>query len=96
MSRFPPAVERLFWDVDPSTVDLGAHRDYVMERVMNRGSWEAMQWLQRAYPAATIRDYVQTRGATTLTPQVLAYWALVSDADVDVPTGGGRPKWAGA
>ena len=32
-------MERLFWDVDPATVELDAHADYVMERVMTRGTF---------------------------------------------------------
>ena len=47
----PDCVTRLFWDVDPAEVDLDAHADYVLERVMSRGSWEAMRWLRRRYTA---------------------------------------------
>jgi len=35
---YPAFVARLFWDVNPDTVDLDQHRDYVMERVMGRTS----------------------------------------------------------
>jgi hypothetical protein len=42
----PDAVTRLLWDVDPYRVDLNRDRALVFERVMPRGSWEAMQWLR--------------------------------------------------
>jgi hypothetical protein len=41
----PAELAWLFWDVDPETIDLGRHRDYVIERVMTRGNWVAMRWL---------------------------------------------------
>jgi len=40
---FPDAVSILFWDVDPVTVAPAQHRDYVMERIMTRDTWEAMR-----------------------------------------------------
>ena len=34
---------QLFWDVDPGTVDLQKNARWLVERVMQRGSWE--DWL---------------------------------------------------
>ena len=96
MPEFPPAVERLFWEVDPRSIDLEKHRAYVMQRVMSRGTWEAMKWLLATYSAAAIRDYLESGGARTLPPKMLAFWALMSDADVTIASGGGRPRWADA
>lgn len=95
MAAFPAAVEQLFWDVDPGQVDIERHRSYVMERVMSRGTWEAMRWLLATYSAAAIREFVEAQGQKVLTPEVLAFWSLMSDARVVIPTGGGRPRWAG-
>jgi hypothetical protein len=90
----PAVVQRLFWDVDPATIDIDRHRAYVMERVMTRGRWEAMQWLLAAYPTDAIRAFVE-QAQGTLPPSVLAFWALVSDAKVTIPVSGGRPTWTG-
>lgn len=87
------AVERLLWDVDPASLDLDSDRAYVMERVMTRGTWEAMKWLLAAYAPSVIREYLEQRGARTLPPSVLAFWALMSDAEVEILPGGGRPRW---
>jgi hypothetical protein len=59
---FPPEVERLFWDVDPAGIDLARHADYVLERVMARGGWVAMQWLRRTYPAERARRLSAAEG----------------------------------
>jgi hypothetical protein len=89
----PVVVQRLFWDVDPATIDIEHHRSYVMERVMTRGTWVAMQWLLATYAIEAIRAFVE-EAQSTLPPNVLAFWALVSDAKVTVRAGGGRPAWA--
>ena len=94
MVRPPPAVTRLFWDVNPDGVDLQLHRDYVMERVMVRGNWEAMRWLLATYDPPALRAFVEGRGRKVVPPEALAFWALMSDAQVAIPGGGGRPRWA--
>jgi hypothetical protein len=94
-ARFPAEVERLFWDVDPDTVDVVAHRDYVLERVMTRGTWQAMLWLRRTYPLEELASFLERRG-DRLPPRDLAYWSLLCGVRRPIPRGGGRPSWAGA
>jgi len=90
--RFPDDVSRLFWDVDPASIDLDQHRDYVLERVMTRGPWAAMKWLRATYSRDTLVDFLQRRG-DRLPPRDLAYWSLVSGVRIPIPSGG--PTWAG-
>ncbi len=91
---FPDAVRILLWDVDPLAVDPAQHRDYLMERIMARGTWEAMRWLRRAYSQGELADFLRRKGHR-LTPRDEAYWALVAGVEVLQRTGGGRPSWAG-
>lgn len=90
----PNAVRALFWETDPDRVDLDAHCDYVLERVMARGDWAAMKWLRGRYPVDTLADFVRRKGCR-LAPRERAYWALISGVRVTVGPGGGRPSWAG-
>jgi hypothetical protein len=84
----------LFWDVDPDRIDLEEHRDFVLERVMVRGDWVASRWLIRAYPASTMAEFLDRRGAR-LPPREEAFWSLVCRRVVAHRPGGGRPAWAG-
>ena len=90
----PDSVKLLFWDVEADTVDLESHADYVMERVMSRGSWEAMKWLRARYARESLADFLRRRGER-LTPRDRAYWALVAGEPAPLEPGGGRPTWAG-
>jgi len=94
MSTFPEPVRVLLWDVEPDTVDLDRHADYLMERIMGRGSWEAMRWLRRTYPREKVADFVRRRGSH-LAPRDEAYWALIAGVEITQRPGGGRPPWAG-
>ena len=92
----PPSVTRLLWDVDVAAIEPDRDRALVFERVMTRGSWDAMQWLRRCYSREAIAEFLRARGARALTPRDLAYWALVAGIEVPSTRGGGRPRWAGS
>jgi hypothetical protein len=94
----PDDVARLLWDQDAGAVDLDRDRSLVLERVMSRGTWEAMKWLRRRYAKAVLAEFVRSRGRRVLAPRDLAYWALVCDVELapgELASGGGRPRWAG-
>ncbi len=88
----PEFIRALFWDVDPDSVDLDRHQNYVLGRVMSRGGWAAMRWLRETYEAAAIADYLVDRG-DQLPPRERAYWSLITSTKVDDESGGGRPRW---
>lgn len=89
---WPASVERLFWDVDPATVDLDAHSDYVMERVMVRGTLEAMRWLRTTYSVDRLADFLRRRG-DRIAPRDRAYWRLIAGLPREQEAGGARPPW---
>lgn len=92
---WPADVERLFWDVDPSTVDLEHHADYVMERVMMRGTYAAMRWLRTRYDVTQLASFLERKGHR-LPPRDRAYWRLVAGLPACDAPGGAKPPWAGA
>lgn len=97
MSWLPPDVVRLLWDVDPSVLDeaKSADRDFVVERVMSRGTLAAMRWLRARFTTDELAEFVRGKGRARLAPRDLAYWALVTGVTTVPATGGGRPAWAG-
>lgn len=75
----PPSLYTFFWEYDPETLDVRKFSTFIIERLMERGSWEAMQWLLASFSRQQRFDYLQTRGRKILSPKVLNYWAIMSD-----------------
>ena len=90
----PDFIVRLLWDVDPQS-DRHALAPLIFERVMSRGTWEAMKWLRAEFSRDELATFVRDLGAKRLAPRDLAYWAFICDVEVDASLGGGRPSWAG-
>ncbi len=90
----PAELTWLFWDVDPSAIDLDRDRDYVVERIMARGDLKAMRWLARHVERDVLADFLRRKGHR-LAPRERAFWSLIAGVPYDAAPGGGRPPWAG-
>ena len=78
MSDFVKSLSRrLFWDVDPETIDERAHCRYVIQRVLERGSLEDIR--------ATIAHYTmpvliaEAQQIPSLDPVTLAFAACLGN-----------------
>lgn len=68
--------QSLFWDVDPKTIDLECHAQYVIERVLDFGNDDEVRWLWRTYSKRKIRNVVQK--SRVLHKQSRALWELLT------------------
>jgi hypothetical protein len=90
----PAELRWLFWEVDPSAIDLTRDRDYVVERIMARGDLQAMRWLDRHVGREALADFLGRKGHR-LAPRERAFWSLIAGVAHEAASGGGRPPWAG-
>ena len=75
--KLPEFLFSLFWEYDPKTLDVIAHADAIIGRVMERGSWAAMLWLRKTYSKKRLASFLEKRGVRTLPPRELNYWAFI-------------------
>ena len=78
MSKFIKSLsQRLFWDVDPETIDDQVHCQYVIQRVLERGSLEDIR--------ATVAHYTmpvmiaEAQQLRSLDPVTLAFAACLGN-----------------
>jgi hypothetical protein len=70
LSKLSPG---LFWDVDAKAVDPKKHADFIIERVMERGSHEEVRATWAYYGAKKIKDSLLE--APALSPRTIAFFA---------------------
>ena len=69
--------QRLFWDVDPATIDDHAHCRYVIQRVLERGSLEDIRATVAHY---TLRFMIsEAQQIRSLDPVTLAFAACLGN-----------------
>ena len=77
--NLPEFLQPLFWEYKLHSIDTEKHSFTVMSRIMERGSWEAVNWLKKIYTNEQIKDFLMQKGKDTLPPRELNYWLLISD-----------------
>ncbi|MCG8558031.1 MAG: hypothetical protein MJD61_22505 [Proteobacteria bacterium] len=70
----------VFWDVDPSEIDLEGDSTYVIARVLEKGRMAEVRWLMRTYGLSSIHRVLATAANPELSPRTLAMWRVVLDA----------------
>jgi hypothetical protein len=59
----------LFHDVRPETIDAGAHAEFVIARVLDRGSASSVRALMHHYGIEGVRAFFRAGGAARLSNQ---------------------------
>jgi hypothetical protein len=75
--HLPADTAWLFPEYAFEDIDLTTHRGVIVERILERGSWEQIRWLFRTYGEQQVADWVQQHGFRLLSKRSFAFWRLV-------------------
>ena len=84
----PEKFHTLFWDYDPNSIDIDAHSDFIIGRIMEIGTWDSMKWLRKTFSKDQLLSYLENRGKQTLPPRELNYWLFITGMSYQK-----RQKW---
>ena len=76
----PHDLRPFFWEVDADNLDLWEYRDYVIGRILEVGTQEAVSWMKATFPEERIKKVI--RENHRLSPKSATYWALL----YEIPT----------
>lgn len=77
----PEQFRSLFRDTSLGNIHIRRNARYIIERALEFGDMDAMNWLQRVYPVQNIIDVLQlSRGITEKSRNFWMVWFGVSDA----------------
>jgi hypothetical protein len=74
--RLPSDSAWLFPEYDFQAMDLEQHSGVIIERVLERGTWEQARWLFATYGEARVAAWVQQHGFRLLSGRSFALWRL--------------------
>ena len=73
----PDFLRPFFWDVDFDALRWEPYQDFIVRRVLQSGSWEAVCWLRRSLGDAWLRDWLLAQRGARLEPRRLRFWQVV-------------------
>ena len=75
-NRLPAGAAWLFPEYDFDTMDTKSHESVIIERVLERGTWEQLRWLFVTYGEASVAEWVRRHGFRLLSRRSFALWRL--------------------
>ena len=76
-NRLPADSAWLFPEYDFESMDLERHSGAIIERVLERGTWEQARWLFTTYGEQCVAAWVRRHGFRLLSKRSFALWRLV-------------------
>ena len=77
IEQIPKQFFMLFWDYDPESMDVVRHKELIIGRIAELGSWESMKWLLKTYSKDEILSFLNHKGKQALPFRELNYWLLM-------------------
>jgi len=88
--RVPAFARWLFWEHDAGRLDLEAHGNTVIARVLERGTMREVQWLLDELGAERLRRFFREVPHPEVTPRTRAFWRAYFRATEPWPE---PPRW---
>lgn len=74
--HLPADTAWLFPEYDFGEMDLERHRGVIIERILERGTWEQTRWLFATYGEERVAAWVRRHGFRLLSKRSFALWRL--------------------
>lgn len=76
-TRFQAEFGDLFWDCRSIDISAEAHQDFIVERILSRGSWDQIGHLRAWLGDDVIRDVLERHRGRTLSCAQLRLWEVL-------------------
>ena len=81
--RLPEWLRTLFWDHDFAQLDWQQHRAFIIGRILEAGSWDAICWLRREVGDGVLREWIERSRGRLLSREQLRFWQVILDLPDD-------------
>lgn len=66
----------LFPEYEFESIAIDTHRGVIIERILEKGSWEQLRWLFSTYSEETVAEWVRAHGFRLLSKRSFSLWRL--------------------
>lgn len=75
----PPELRPFFWDVEFESLNWESHRQFIIQRILESGDWQAIRRVWAIVGDEALRHFLISRQGRGLSPRQLRYWQAVLD-----------------
>jgi len=74
----------LFWDIDLEGLDVEAHADFILPRVLEHGGIAQVSWALATYGPERIHGFLRDTGHAELSEKTIRFWRAFFDREEEV------------
>lgn len=78
----PKFLQSALWSYDVRKIDPQKDKRYVIEQILNHGTWQQLKWLLRTYSTREIKHVFLTPSRGLWHDDVLNYWEKILNVKV--------------
>lgn len=73
----PSFLKPFFWDTEFSRLKWSSHQDFIIQRILVEGDWNAVQWLRRRLGDEVLLTWILQHKGRGLDKRRLRFWELI-------------------
>lgn len=79
----PGKFRKYFWEVDFDKLDFKQQRNYILERMLDYGTFDSFNWIFRTFSDAEVKSLLDKKGKYSLSRNSFLFWGkLVKDEEL--------------
>jgi hypothetical protein len=75
----PIEFKKYFWDVDFNALSMEKHKGFILERLLNYGSFSTFSWIFQIYSNKDVKQLLKKKGKSSLSKNSFYFWQKISE-----------------
>ena len=76
--KVPQNFRKYFWDINFNELDFEKHRKFILERLLNYGTFDTFSWVFRTFSGEEIKELINNNGTHSLSRNSLLFWEKIA------------------
>lgn len=76
--KIPGEFRKYFWDADFNRLDFEKHRGFILERLLNYGTYDTFSWIFKTFSGEEVEKLIENNGTYSLSRNSLLFWGKIA------------------
>ncbi len=77
--KVPSEFKKYFWDVDFEKIDLQYNRKFILERLLNFGTFDTFNWIFTTFTNVEVKNLLKEKGFHSLSKNSFYFWNKIAE-----------------
>jgi len=77
-NSLPRNFKIFFWDCNFTELNLSKHREFILERLLNLGTYDTFKWIFKNYKREEVISFIKKKGKIRLNRNSYLFWKFAT------------------